>query len=249
MKHPGFFVTIAALTYLLVGCTRAVPPSSGSPAAPTDPPKAASPQPPSLGWGSQVVNGVPYYLMPIPQDAGRPRRIAAEELAGLFKGMAEDRDTRDLLRRLHGGARVDFLVMEGADEATARKAASERPPVEGRAVCWVITSYPSLLIDKADDKFAPGISQCLQVFLGWTCLTKLNAESVLENHEIMVLVCNDYLLRHRSGYQLRHGDFPPGALSEYRPEERPPEKLRAELDKEIGEVVKRRDALLGTGPR
>jgi hypothetical protein len=250
MRCAGLAVALVSLASMSAGCNRTQPAPADPP---PDPPKAVSPPLPE--WGSEVYNGLPYYLEPVRREvAGKPP-TAAEVLAGLFQGMADDKETRALLVRLHGGAKVEFRVMEGADKEAARRTSPERPPAEGRAVHWVVTSWTAWPIPKEDDKYAPGISRCLPVGLGWTYLFKLDLQAadpsqialLAESPEIMVLVCNDYLLRRQIGYQIRHGDFPPGNLAKYKPEERPPDTLRGELDRKIAETVKRWNTLPSSG--
>jgi hypothetical protein len=93
--------------------------------------------------------------------------------------------------------------------------------------------------------------------LGWTYLFKLDIQAadpyqialLADSPEIMVLVCNDYLLRRQLGYQIRHGDFPPGNLAEYKPEDRLPETLRGELDRKIAQTVERWNTLPSPGQK
>jgi hypothetical protein len=250
MRCAGFAVALASLASMLAGCNRTQPAPADPP---PDPPKAASALLPE--WDSEVFSGLPYYLEPVPREVAGPPPTAAEVLAGLFQGMADDKETRALLVRLHGGARVEFRVMQGADKEVARRTIPERPLAECRAVHWVVTSWTSYPIPKEDDKQAPGISRCLPVGVGWTYLFKLDLKAAVpsqiallaDSPQIMVLVCNDYLLRHQLGHQIRHDDFPPGNLAEYKPEERPPDILRGELDRKIAETVKRWNTLPSPG--
>lgn len=199
-----------------------------------EPPVAKSDAPPpapeAADWRPEIVFGIPFILTPIPPDGDAPKRKASEVLAGLFPGIAADKGTRALLSRLYGAAKIEFLAMEGADEAALKKAMPSRPPAEGRALWWAISKWQPYREVKGN----------LPLGVSWWYLTNAQPPQVKpgDSLEILQLVCNDYLLRHRLGYQLEHESDP----SVLKPEQRTPAELRAVLDRRIEGFIKQHAA-------
>jgi hypothetical protein len=184
------------------------------------------PAPQAPDWHPEIVRGIPFFLVPIPRDGDAPKRKASEVLAELFPGMAADKDTRALLSRLYGTANIAFLAMEGADAAALKKVRPPQPPAEGRALWWAISDWRSYREVKGN----------LPLGLSWLYLANARPQvKPGDSLKILLLVSNDYLLRHRLGYQLEH-ESDPHVL---KPEQRTPAKLRAEPDRLIGEFIKR----------
>jgi hypothetical protein len=224
---------VATFVGLCAGCRKSTVPSGGSgkdTGSPTDTDPTNSP------WKTEEVTGSPFYLEPVPWEGPGPRPVAHELPPRFLSGLASDADSHRLLQRLHGGATVEFIAVLDEPDAKVRKQLFLKTPPARNAVSWAVT-WSTRLVDPDLETQFPGIRHYLGLFLSWTYLTKLDGLQP-ESRTILLLTCNDYLLRHQTGYQLRSGLFPPDDLSRFRFEKRTVSELRRDLDEKIEDYVK-----------
>jgi hypothetical protein len=181
-----------------------------------------------------------YYLRPVPTDKPRSRATAEEVWRDLFPGMAKDRATPNLLRRLYGGLPVEFVVLDervGADEPlmkapgegfavslrVANCGAVSRQTPEGETLFGLIALGRTTLIE---DAMPPDRGDAL------ARLSKAMKDRP-SDMEAWDLAVEDYLLRHDSGWLVVGGSFfDPGRKLPTSPSEH-----RADLDGRIQAYV------------
>jgi len=221
----GMIVGTFLILVSLLGCSDSTPKKEApdSPAAQKEPPKVVDTPSPNKellplewggprGWPTQITSGVPAYLAPVTYDPTVKILPVAEVWANLYAQLVKDPETQALFKRLHGDVPVTIVAMDA-------KAAAERgdkpPPVPPTP------SAVHLAFRETMGRVAEGDTKCLIVTLSYSWFQAPPQRVWQEGKDtlkVYLLVINDYLLRSRSGYFLRHGyagrthQSPPGLL-------------------------------------
>jgi hypothetical protein len=164
-----------------------------------------------------------YYLRPVPADKPGSRPTAEKAWRDLFPGMAKDRATHNLLRRLYGGLPVEFGVLDerAADEPLIKF------PEDGFAVSLRVANCGAVSRQTPEGETLFGL-----IALGRTTLIPAEPGDALDrpsDMEAWDLAVEDYLLRHDTGWLVVGGSFfDPGRKLPTSPSEH-----RADLDGRI----------------
>jgi hypothetical protein len=194
-------------------------------------------------WDNQEAwSYVPFFLAPI-AEPDEPLPPVEEVWSTLFEGMAADPETHALLRRLCVGTDMKLTAREshGPDEEkVTRERQLDPPPIDQRSGFLELrTALPG---QRGVDRYAAclNVRVCcsLYLYMDGHFLRRDNRSTALD---LMRLLANDYLLRHRRGYQLVHGEVMfvrGGPTWDAVPEiEGSPDLLRRRLDMEISDFV------------
>jgi hypothetical protein len=193
-----------------------------------------------------VLSDIAVYLMPVAADA-RPPGDGEAVWDGLWPGIAADAESRALLGRLYGGAPAALVAgpdagasgpAPGAGLAVVLRVDARR--VEDRFstrrghVAGRIDLHRESTAQFHPARFHAPAGTPPEDVLGKAFAAAMDAQP--DDLDILLLVANDYLLRHRPGWQLASHGFSADAVAV---PTGGPAALRSDLDRRISDYLGR----------
>jgi hypothetical protein len=184
---------------------------------------------------------VPFYLAPISSVDVHSVPSLEQTWEDLFAGMAADPESGKLFQKLCHGANVhlkSLVVADPDEERKAQQVLPPPPPADQPSGYLELRRTATVAATRGGGTFV----NCVNVQVCWSLYLYLgghplqSADGTPEVNLILLLV-NDYLLRHEFGCQLRHGSVPEqqgpqdGSAANVIPGT--PTEIRAELDQQI----------------
>ena len=151
-----------------------------------------------------------YHLRPLSPGTANDVDKAKEIWRDLFAGMAKDEKTQELLKQLHGGLSVEFIVLEA--KQVNDKVILATPPPNGTAVVMRVVD-----LKLGDEESKTGPVPVRVIAYGRAISLKDQAAANSMNQladdwkkepapgDPLVLAMQDYVLRHAPGWIVRSG--------------------------------------------